>query len=200
MKDRVAVIPPAVAQPPLAATPSGSIYLSSLGGRQMSLAEDRKARSVGDILTVLLVERLQAEKSTQQESNRSSNRDLTLPDNFPFDALPNALFSGGSNSSFSGEGSTRQVNRLSGEITVTVTSVLPNGVLTIAGDRRITLTRGEEQAQLTGMVRVEDIGSDNRILSTRVADARLRYSGTGEVAAQARQGWLSRFFDRVTPF
>lgn len=166
----------------------------------MLLAEDRKARGVGDILTVLLVERMQAEKSSGQESSRSSNRDLTLPDALPFSALPNALFAGDSRSSFAGEGSTRQANRFSGEITVTVTRVLPNGAMMIAGDRRLTLTRGEEQAQLTGIVRVEDIGPDNRILSTRVADAKLRYSGTGEVAVQARQGWLSRFFDKVAPF
>lgn len=166
----------------------------------MLLAEDRKARDIGDILTVLLVERLQAEKSTEQESNRSSSRDVTLPDALPFSAIPNAFFGGGSNSNFAGEGSTRQANRLSGEITVTVTRVLPNGALMIAGDRRLMLTRGEEQAQLTGIVRVEDIGPDNRVLSTRVADAKLRYSGTGEVAVQARQGWLSRFFDKVAPF
>lgn len=200
LKDRVTTIPPAIAPAPPAQAATGSIYLSSLGGRRMLLAEDRKARDVGDILTVLLVERLQAEKSTEQESKRSSNRDLTLPDTLPFNVIPNELFTGGSRSSFAGEGSTRQANRLSGEITVTVTQVLPNGALMIAGDRRLTLTRGEEQAQLTGIVRSEDIGPDNRVLSTRVADARLRYTGTGEVAAQARQGWLSRFFDKVTPF
>ena len=81
-----------------------------------------------------------------------------------------------------------------------VTEVLPNGALAVAGDRRLTLTRGEEQVQLTGIVRPEDIGPDNRVASTRVADARLRYTGTGEVAAQAKQGWLSRFFDRFAPF
>ncbi len=200
LNDRVAAIPPAIAPAPPAQVATGSIYLSGNGGRRMLLAEDRKARDVGDILTVLLVERLQAEKSTEQETNRSSSRSLTLPDTLPFNVIPNELFAGGSNSSFAGDGSTRQTNRLSGEITVTVTRVLPNGALMIAGDRRMTLTRGEEQAQLTGIVRSEDIGPDNRILSTRVADARLRYSGTGEVAVQARQGWLSRFFDKVTPF
>ena len=200
LNDRVAAIPPAIAQTLPHSKATGSIYGSSQGGRRMLLAEDRKARDVGDILTVLLVERMQAEKSSGQESNRSSSRELTLPDAIPFSAIPNALFAGDSRSSFAGEGSTRQANRFSGEITVTVTHVLPNGAMMIAGDRRLTLTRGEEQAQLTGIVRVEDIGPDNRILSTRVADAKLRYSGTGEVAVQARQGWLSRFFDNVAPF
>jgi flagellar L-ring protein precursor FlgH len=70
----------------------------------------------------------------------------------------------------------------------------------VAGDRRLWLTRGEEQVQLTGLVRPEDVGPDNRVPSTRVADAAIRYSGTGEVAAQARQGWFARFFDRINPY
>lgn len=208
LKDQVAAIPATLPPPPVApdmgSLPTGSIYLNAslagTGTHRMMLAEDRRARGVGDTLTILLVERLQAEKQTQQNSSRASERSLDLPDVRPFSWIPEALFSGGSDSSFTGRGSTRQANRLSGEITVTVQQVLPNGALLVAGDRRITLTRGEEQVQLTGIVRPEDIGPDNRVASTRVADARVRYSGTGEVAAQSRQGWLSRFFDRITPF
>jgi flagellar L-ring protein precursor FlgH len=169
-------------------------------GRPLLLAEDRRARHVGDTLTILLVERLQAEKSTGQQASRTSSRTVNLPDAKPFSLVPEGLFNGGSESSFAGSGSARQANRLSGEITVTVQQVLPNGALLVAGDRRIRLARGEEQVQLSGIVRPEDIGPDNRIASTRVADARLRYTGTGEVAAQARQGWLGRFFDRIAPF
>ncbi len=201
LKERVTPIPPAIAPEPETPLATGSLYnAGQYGGRRLLLAEDRKARGVGDILTILLVERLQSEKSSGQDATRTSNRSLDLPDVKPISAIPEALFSGGSSSSFQGEGSARQANRLSGEVTVTVTRVLPNGALMVAGDRRLTLTRGEEQVQISGIVRPEDIGADNRILSTRVADARLRYSGTGEVAAQARQGWLSRFFDKVTPF
>lgn len=200
LHDRVAAIPPALPAPPPAAPASGSIFLASHGGGQMMLAEDRRARHVGDILTILLVERMQAEKSTGQETSRSTDRSLDLPDKKPFNWVSDELFSASSQSSFSGEGSARQANRLTGEITVTVTEVLPNGALMVAGDRRLILNRGEEQVQLTGIVRPQDIGSDNRVLSTRVADARLRYSGTGELAQQAKQGWLTRFFDRITPF
>lgn len=199
LKDSVAVIPPALPAAPPPPPASGSIWQAGYASHMM-LAEDRKARNVGDTLTVLLVERMQAEKSTAQEASRSSSRALTLPDERPFSWIPNELFGGSSQSGFSGEGSARQANRLSGEITVTVTRVLPNGAMMVAGDRRLTLNRGEEQVQLTGIVRPQDIGADNRVLSTRIADAQLRYSGTGEVARQSRQGWLSRFFDLVTPF
>ncbi len=197
--EKVPPIPATLA--PAAPPPSvtGSLWNPAQGVR-LTLAEDRRARAVGDILTIRLVERLQAEKSAGQDAARSANRSLNLPDAKPFSWIPEGLFGGGSDSSFSGSGSAKQENRLTGEITVSVTAVLPNGALVIAGDRRLTLTRGEEQVQLTGIVRPEDIGPDNRVASTRVADARLRYTGTGEVAAQAKQGWLSRFFDRFAPF
>lgn len=196
--DRVPAVPPAIAPEPAAVVVTGSLWPQQ--GRALFLAEDRRARHVGDTLTIQLVERLQAEKSTGQQASRTSSRSVDLPDARPFSLVPEALFAGGSESSFAGSGAARQANRLSGEITVTVQEVLPNGALLIAGDRRIRLARGEEQVQLSGIVRPEDIGPDNRVLSTRVADARLRYTGTGEVAAQARQGWLARFFDRIAPF
>lgn len=199
LSDKVQPIPATIAPPPPAPAPTGSLWHPARG-TVLALAEDRRARAVGDMLTIRLVERLQAQKTTGQDASRSSSRSLDLPDAKPFSWIPEGLFSGGADSSFSGGGSARQENRLSGEITVFVTAVLPNGALAIAGDRRLTLTRGEEQVQLTGIVRPEDIGPDNRVASTRVADAQLRYTGTGEVAAQAKQGWLSRFFDRVSPF
>ena len=77
--------------------------------------------------------------------------------------------------------------------------MLPGGVLAIAGEKRLTLNRGEEQVQLTGLVRMDDLGPDNSVPSTRVADARIRYSGSGQIADQSRQGWLARFFAKVTP-
>ena len=192
-------IPPALPAAPAPPAVTGSLWQPTTAHR-MALAEDRRARGVGDTLTIRLVERLQAEKSAAQDGKRNSQRSVDLPDAKPFSLIPEGLLAGGARNSFSGSGSARQENRLTGEFTVFVTSVLPNGALAVAGDRRITLTRGEEQVQLTGVVRPEDIGPDNRVASTRVADARLRYTGTGEMAAQVRQGWLGRFFETITPF
>jgi flagellar L-ring protein precursor FlgH len=198
LSEKVAPIPPAIAEAPEPVAATGSLWRASAGG--LTLAEDRRARRVGDLLTIRLVERIQAEKSVKQDASRSSNRSMNLPDAAPFDRIDEGLFAASADSKFAGTGGASQANRLSGEFTVTVVRVLPNGALMVAGDRRIRLVRGEEQVQLTGIVRPEDIGPDNRVPSTRVADARMRFTGTGEVAAQARQGWLTRFFDRVTPF
>ena len=185
--------PPPAVEPPAA---TGSLYNpASFAG----LTSDRRARRVGDLLTIRLVERTQARKSASADSNRNGNTSITLPDAPPFSFVPKGLTQGGSTQDFKGSGSAAQDNQLSGDITVTVARVLPGGVLMIAGEKRLTLNRGEEQVQLTGLVRIDDLGPDNSIASTRVADARIRYSGSGQVADQSRQGWLARFFAKVIP-
>ncbi|WP_448586431.1 flagellar basal body L-ring protein FlgH [Thermaurantiacus sp.] len=199
LNERVAPIPaaePIPAPPPEARAATGSIWGSAT--YRVAFSEDQRARRRGDLLTILLVERVISEKSAAQTSLRQSARSIDLSGFAQTEALERAL-SQGAESSFNGRGRTQQSNRLSGELTVTVVDVLPNGVLRVAGDRRLVLTRGEEQVQFSGLVRPEDISADNRVLSTRVADARIRYTGTGEVARAAAQGWFHRFFERINP-
>jgi flagellar L-ring protein precursor FlgH len=193
------VLPPTGLAMTQTVTPSqftGSLFHPS---RYAGLAADRRASRVGDLVTIRLVERTQASKSASAGSTRDSDTNLTLPDSIPFSLVPEGLLSGGSAQSFSGSGQAAQNNQLFGDITVTVAEVLPLGVLRVAGEKRLTINRGEEQIQLTGLIRIEDLGPDNSVPSTRVADARIRYAGTGQVADQARQGWLSRFFAKVSP-
>ncbi len=184
------------AAPVAAGVATGSLYNPA---SFVGLASDRRARRVGDLLTIRLVERTQARKSATADASRDGSTKLTLPDAPPFSVVPPGLVSGGSTQSFKGSGTAAQDNLLSGEITVTVARVLPGGVLAVAGEKRLTLNRGEEQVQLTGMVRGEDIAGDNSVASTRVADARIRYSGSGQIADQSREGWLARFFAKVSP-
>jgi flagellar L-ring protein precursor FlgH len=189
-----ATLPPPPAAPP--AQQTGSLYNpASFAG----LASDRRAHRVGDLITIRLVERTQAQKSASADSSRSSDTAVKLPDVPPFTYVPDGLFAGGQSQNFKGNGAAAQNNQLFGEITVTVSAVLPGGILAIAGEKRLTLNRGEEQVQLTGLVRIEDIGPENSVASTRVADARIRYSGTGQIADQSRSGWLQRFFAKVAP-
>ena len=101
---------------------------------------------------------------------------------------------------FGGTGTADQSNALSGEISVTVAEVLPNGTMIVQGQKTLTLNRGDEFVQVRGVVRPADIDRDNRVLSTRVADARISYTGRGDVARASRQGWLNRFFQTVSPF
>jgi len=190
-------IPPAIVAvpvPPLIAT--GSLFNAQ---NFAGLVTDRRARRVGDLITIRLVERTRASKSASAESGRDSENGLRFPPAIPFADTLNRATQGGSSQSFSGSGSAEQNNELFGEITVTVAEVLPGGVLRIAGEKRLMLNRGEEHLQLTGLVRVDDLGFDNVVASTRVADARIRFGGTGQVADNSRQGWLARFFAKIAP-
>jgi len=106
----------------------------------------------------------------------------------------------GGDQSFKGKGETAQSNALSGELSVTVAAVYPNGNMLVQGEKALTLNRGDENVQFTGLVRSADISVDNRVLSTRVAAARIRYTGKGEIARASQQGWLQRFFSKLSPF
>ncbi|MCW2381536.1 MULTISPECIES: flagellar basal body L-ring protein FlgH [unclassified Sphingobium] len=179
--------------------PNGGIFQASAG--YSALTNGARAASVGDVITILLVERTQASKSTSANTNRAGSIGLTPPSTGPF----SKLFSGsdiasGGTQGFTGKGDAAQSNALSGEITVTIARVYPNGTMLVRGQKALTLNRGDEYVQISGLVRQADIGPDNRILSTRVADARITYTGKGEIARASRQGWLQRFFSMISPF
>ncbi|RMH45289.1 MAG: flagellar basal body L-ring protein FlgH [Gammaproteobacteria bacterium] len=163
------------------------------------LLDDSKARRVGDILLVKLTEATDASKNADTSLKKEDEVSLTNPT--LFGRTPSALngdYSLGLDIApkrkFKGESDSKQSNKLQGTITVTVVNVLPNGYLEVRGEKWLTLNQGREYIRLSGIVRPEDIGADNSVLSTRVANANIEYSGTGPLAETNRQGWLSRFF------
>lgn len=170
---------------------SGSIYQSS---RNYNLYGDTVALNVGDILTVTLEESTRASKNA--ESSITKDNEISMLD-------PQILGKGniglGTNINverdFEGQAEADQSNSLAGNITVTVTEVLPNGVLHIRGEKWLSLTNGDEYIRLTGLVRPEDISPDNTVASNRIADARIAYGGTGDFDQANQMGWLARFFN-----
>ncbi|MEJ7933308.1 flagellar basal body L-ring protein FlgH [Sphingobium sp. AN558] len=190
---------PAVVAPAAAPVANGSIFQVSMG--YTPLTSGARATSVGDIITIVLVERTQATKSNSADTSRSGSLGLTPPSTGVLSKLFSAsdVAMGGQNA-FTGKGAATQSNALSGEITVTIAQVFPNGTMLVKGEKALTLNRGDEFIQLSGLVRQADIGPDNRIASTRVADARIIYKGKGEIANASRQGWLQRFFSAISPF
>lgn len=191
---------PAYAMPaPAPVAANGSIFQASTG--YTPLTSGSRAGQVGDIITILLVESTQASKSNAATTGREGSISLTPPTTGILSKLfqPSDVAASGSND-FKGSGNASQSNSLSGEITVTVAQVFPNGTMLVRGQKALTLNRGDEFIQITGLVRAADISPDNRILSTRVADARITYTGKGEIARASRQGWLQRFFSMVSPF
>lgn len=193
--DFSASMPAPVAPPPPA---NGAIFQISSG--YAALYEGSRARRVGDPLTIILVERTAASKSASSKLDSGGGFSITPPTTGPASlfAQTDASISGKRN--FGGTGATDQSNTLTGEVSVTVAAVYPNGTMLVQGQKRVTLNRGDEFVQIKGLVRVADIDADNRVASTRVADAQIAYTGRGDVARASRQGWLSRFFSVVSPF
>jgi len=176
---------------------NGAIFqVSRTGG----LFTDDKARQVGDILTVRLLERTQASKSANTSTTKESNVEIGAGRLFgrDLDRLETSL--NGSRGA-SGQGASAQSNQLDGNITVVVSEVLPNGNLVIQGEKWITINQGEEYIRLRGIVRTVDIRPDNSILSTQIANAQVQYAGRGSLADSNRSGWLTRFFNSpIFPF
>lgn len=176
---------------------NGSIFQVSEG--YAALYEGQRARRVGDPLTIVLVERTSASKSASSKLDSGGGFSITPPSAGPLSFNPGAAKLAG-NRNFNGKGETDQANALSGEISVTVAAVYPNGTMLVQGQKRVTLNRGDEFVQIKGLIRTADIDANNRVASTRVADARIAYTGKGDVARASRQGWLSRFFSVISPF
>ena len=193
-----------VALPPVETT-NGAIYHAS---NNVRLFEDARARRVGDILMVNLVESTNASKQATTSISKETDTAIANPTilgttpqfNTP-GFLPlasnrnnNLSFGLESSNEFDGDGASSQSNSLSGSLSVTVAEVLPNGYLVIRGEKVVSLNQGHEYVRLSGIVRPRDISPDNSVLSTQVADARIEYSGSGAVADSNKIGWLARFF------
>lgn len=173
----------------------GSIYNAATS---MNLYGDGRAYRVGDILTVTLQEQTSSKKKNKTELDKETSVSLEQGTAFGngISVLGNPLSFNlpTSTTEFAGEGKSDMSNSLNGSISVTVHEVLPNGVLLVRGEKWLTLNQGDEYIRVSGMVRPQDIGSDNTIASTKLADARIAYSGTGAVNDTNVMGWLSRFF------
>ncbi len=193
--------------PVVAPSPTGGgIYQA---GFNLVLFEDQRARRVGDILTVTLDEQTQASKnadtSVQKDTSASVSNPTLLGSQVQFNTpalLPLARTSDNSletsissNHDFEGSGESTQSNSLSGDISVTVAEVLPNGDLVVQGEKLLTLNQGHEHIRFSGTVRQADIQPDNTVSSAKVANARIVYAGEGGPVADANVlGWLARFF------
>ena len=175
--------------------PGGAIYSPQQAGL---FATDRRASRVGDILTVAFTESFQATKSQNAGAAKSSSFEVELPGILSLPSLGPDL-SNGTTQSFTGSGTAAQSNSLTGQVSVHVVRVMPGGNLEILGQKKLTLNNGDEYVRVRGIVRPEDITSDNVVQSDRIANAEITYIGAGDVADTGQQGWLSRILTSVSP-
>jgi flagellar L-ring protein FlgH len=187
---------PTYPQPMDAKTPrylNGAVYNDRTA---LALFETNRARHVGDILTVNLLEETDARKRARTNQKKDEEINLINPTILgkpvDFGHGYNLGFDIDAKRKFNGEGESQQNNQLEGNISVTVAKVLDNGNLVIQGEKWIRINQGNEYIRLVGIVRPADIKPDNSIDSARVANARIAYSGTGQVANTNAQGWFSR--------
>jgi flagellar L-ring protein precursor FlgH len=177
---------------PKAQAPRAGISGGVFSAETVSLTSDARAFRVGDVVTVQLQETTQASKKAGTSFSKGSTATAA-----PITAFGKSLKTGLSiagDRSFTGDATSTQQNALTGAITVIVQEVLPNGLLRVAGEKRLQLNQGEEFVRLKGYLRAADIDNENQVSSLRVANARIAYSGQGSLADANTPGWLTRFF------
>ncbi|MFX1763582.1 flagellar basal body L-ring protein FlgH [Paraburkholderia sp. A1RI-2L] len=188
-------VPPS---PPVNSSP-GSIYNPGYVGRP--LFEDQRPRNIGDILTIVISENINATKSSGANTKRGGSTNLAAPvAGFApgFFTRMNLTASGANQ--FDATGGANASNTFTGVITVTVTNVLPNGNLVVSGEKQMLINQGNEYVRFSGVVNPNTVAGDNSVLSTDVADAKIEYSAKGVIDEAETMGWLQRFFLNIAPW
>jgi flagellar L-ring protein precursor FlgH len=184
---------PIAADPQIAA--NGAIYQAA---QYRPMFEDRRARHIGDMLTINIVEKTSAVKANASSGNKSGSASFVPPgvlrNTFGASVATDAAhkFSDADNQSAS--------NTFTGTIGVTVTEVLPNGNLIVAGEKQVAMNKGIEFIRFSGMISPDNIGTGNTVSSTQVADARVEYRTNSQIDRAEMTAMVSRFFQSLLPF
>ncbi|MEW6258616.1 MAG: flagellar basal body L-ring protein FlgH [Thermodesulfobacteriota bacterium] len=174
-----------------------------------NLFADAKARAVGDIVTIKIVESSKASNSASTSTGKNTafslgiDKFLGLESGYPKVGQtfnPFSRIEGGMKNAFDGKGDTTRKGDLTAYMTAKVIDKLPNGNLVIAGSREVMINNEKQLIVLTGTIRERDISPDNVIQSTYISDAKIVYTGVGDVDDTQRQGWLARFLNVISPF
>lgn len=205
----VTATPPSSVHQPLSVRPTplpqafaanGAIYQA--GRAEFPLFEDRRARRVGDTLTILIMEKTAASKKSNTNTGRASSNafGVTALQGLPGKSFLGSNLNATSDFSFDGKGESASNNDFTGTITVTVVEVYANGNLLVSGEKQVGINQGSEFIRLSGVVNPANLTSANTVLSTQIGDARVEYRSNGVVDETQTAGWLARFFYQVLPF
>jgi flagellar L-ring protein precursor FlgH len=204
----VTTAPTTAIHQPMSVRPEARAYVAPSSGAIFNVAsarplfEDRRARFVGDTLTIAIAEKVQASKKSENKTTRSQAVDVTVPTivGMPFKGAQGTALSASDTNNFTGTGQNTSSNDFTGTITVTVIEVYPNGNLLVSGEKQIGLKEGEEFVRFSGVVNPNTITSANTVTSTQIADARIEYKANGFIDSAQVMGWLGRFFLTFLPF
>ncbi len=201
-------VPPTNVHQPMSARPSpryempsgnGAIYQASAG---RPLFEDRRARYVGDTSTVKITESNPAstKSNNKLDKTNSASASISAMNKVPGRGLAGLDFAAESANAFSGKGEAANNNIFSGNMTVTVIDVLPNGNLLVSGEKQVAVGHEQEYVRISGVVNPSYVDAFNIVESSKIADARIEYKSAGQLADGQVMGWLARFFLTVMPF
>ncbi|MEC9434463.1 MAG: flagellar basal body L-ring protein FlgH [Pseudomonadota bacterium] len=198
----------ALATPPPAPAPEGYAVASLWRSGPESLFGDRRARTQGDILTVVIEIDDQAQIDNATERNRSNSEDMSVSALFGLPALiddalgfstdPSAGV--GSSSSSSGDGSVQRSEKITLRIAATVVDVLPNGHMVVAGNQEVRVNYELRDLQVAGIVRPNDISRKNEITYDKMAEARIAYGGRGQITDVQQPRYGQQVLDVILPF
>lgn len=201
---------PKFVQPVAAVTPAERPVTGSLFSKVSYRPgfEDARARAIGDIVTIQIVETITASQVSKSTANRTTSGSagisaFTIPfvsDVLPTSELPKLSVGTASASDFSGKGGTESANTFTGSITATVVDVLPNGHLVVTGEKQIGVNQNVDVLRFSGTIDPRLVQPGNIVNSTQVANARIESKGRGAQAEAQTVGWLSRFFFSFLPF
>ncbi len=191
---------PQVYSTPAPRTATGSLFQS---GNYRPTFEDRRARNLGDTLTIQITENVTASQKSTSTANRTSSNSsgiTALPGvNFPAGSGPLGGIGANSASDFAGKGGTESANTFIGSITATVSEVLPNGHLVVVGEKQIGVNQNVDVLRFSGTVDPRAILPGSVVSSSQVANVRVASRGRGATDEAQTTGWLSRFFFSVWP-
>lgn len=194
--------PPA---PAAVQTPAANGSLFSDAGAGTSLVVDFKARQLGDLVFVDIVENSEATVESGAKRGRSSGDAAgigTIAGALPIGgaaAVSNVIGALGRRS-YNGNGTTQRNSEVRARITARVVEVLPNGDLRIEALKLVRINKETEQVAVTGIIRPSDLGADNSIPTVSIGDLRVEFNGQGVASRDNAPGWLFRLFDRISPF
>lgn len=180
------------------------------------LFADNRARRVGDIVLVNIVETSKANTKAETTSDKTSSINLGVTsmlgknDSRLWPVGPSlgykihpgtaAQVEASSTNKFSGTGETKRENNVTATVAARVVNVLPGGVMQIEGAREVKVNNENQVLVVRGLIRAKDVQPDNSVLSSYIADAHIEYYGQGVLGDKQKPGWLTRLLDNVWPF
>jgi flagellar L-ring protein precursor FlgH len=183
----------------------GSIYSEA----QPGFLEDTRALRVGDTVLIRINEHADAQGNATTDLKKSTSREMgvdallglvpAIKKAYP-DVDPSKFLSMASKFDFAGEGTTQRAGTLNGTIGVHVKQELPNGDLYVEGTKVVMINHEEYHLYISGVLRPADIAPDNSVDSSLIADARVEFTGRGDIDDQVNRGWLTKILDFINPF